>query len=705
MKKRKNWIWLFLLLPFIISCEREMDKYYDVEVDEGGTVYAKLAGNEEFSIFTHALELCEYSDVLGKSGLFTVLAVDNDNFNAFLQAKGYSKVDDVPVEELKRVMTNHIIEWSYSAFDLTHGYLDDENPDDPQLIRKMTRSMEPIRKEMLTVNHPEEGEAEYEVNVVSENKMLTFLSKDYIDNEGIPVGDITTFFPNNKGDINGGDILVGDAYIVESDISVLNGWIHVVSDVMEPRRNLNSIIQEEDNYSLFKNAAWRFAMGDNNEYYTEYYGYPEDDFLENLFTLKWYSLDEEFVGKKGEYPSSTEDAIAIQKTMNTVTAPNNTTFQAFLDDQFGPYYDVIPDDIPDFAMERIVRACMHQKQTIWPSQLNSGEQIDLYGIPIAYNTADIINYEFASNGLFYGINNFTGSSEFKTVVRPTLVNPDYANLGFILEETGYITTLISLPEIVEYTLFAPNNMAFENYGWFWNEEEEKFVDEEGSGIPWSAIKNIIGEHIVIGSVEIDWEGVRYMKTVTGNYLGIGSDAVFGGGNYDEIATPSAGVYEGNGMFYDVDNLIFPPNKTIAEKIYNNPDYSEFKALLVQCGLYNNKRIAKLISPHNTCFIPKNDAILAAIEDGRIPTEDNVALKKYMLQYFVAEPIFTDGQKLGEFATLDVDKETEVATKIEVSVADRVISISNNSGTTLQSILTEKDEVAKDGVIHWMDSAF
>lgn len=67
-----------------------------------------------------ALERANLTTLLSSSGSFTVLAPTNAAFSSFLSASGFASINDVPVEKLKQILLNHVVQPQIDAAFLTN---------------------------------------------------------------------------------------------------------------------------------------------------------------------------------------------------------------------------------------------------------------------------------------------------------------------------------------------------------------------------------------------------------------------------------------------------------------------------------------------------------------------------------------------------------------------------------------------------------
>ena len=86
------------------------------------TVVDVTSTRPNLSTLNEALIKAELVSTLDADGSFTVLAPTNAAFTAFLQAKGYASLDDVPKATLKNILLNHVISGEFKAADFSTEY-------------------------------------------------------------------------------------------------------------------------------------------------------------------------------------------------------------------------------------------------------------------------------------------------------------------------------------------------------------------------------------------------------------------------------------------------------------------------------------------------------------------------------------------------------------------------------------------------------
>lgn len=105
-----------------ISCSDD-DEGTEPEVNTPQTIADFVAQNENYSTLAAALEMTELTATLDGSAAYTVFAPDNAAFSAFLEANGFTSLEDVPESLLTEVLLNHVQSGVIMSDDLNTGYI------------------------------------------------------------------------------------------------------------------------------------------------------------------------------------------------------------------------------------------------------------------------------------------------------------------------------------------------------------------------------------------------------------------------------------------------------------------------------------------------------------------------------------------------------------------------------------------------------
>ncbi len=80
-------------------------------------------GNADLSILVDALVRADLAATLEGAGPFTVLAPTNAAFTSLLNTLGVSSLNDIPVDQLRNILLNHVVSGDVRSRDLTTGYV------------------------------------------------------------------------------------------------------------------------------------------------------------------------------------------------------------------------------------------------------------------------------------------------------------------------------------------------------------------------------------------------------------------------------------------------------------------------------------------------------------------------------------------------------------------------------------------------------
>lgn len=116
MKTMSRILSLFLVFTMLLSCSDDED----VAIDTNTIV--DVAVDNNLTSLVAAVTRADLVGTLSSNGSLTVLAPTNAAFDAFLQAKGFASVNDVPVATLRNILLNHVISGELKSTDLTTGY-------------------------------------------------------------------------------------------------------------------------------------------------------------------------------------------------------------------------------------------------------------------------------------------------------------------------------------------------------------------------------------------------------------------------------------------------------------------------------------------------------------------------------------------------------------------------------------------------------
>jgi len=90
---------------------------------ESNTISAIASRNPNLTTLVAALDRADLVQTLDQNGPFTVFAPTNAAFNDFLADNGFTSLNDIPVDVLKEVLLNHVVNGTNLSTSLSTGYV------------------------------------------------------------------------------------------------------------------------------------------------------------------------------------------------------------------------------------------------------------------------------------------------------------------------------------------------------------------------------------------------------------------------------------------------------------------------------------------------------------------------------------------------------------------------------------------------------
>lgn len=670
----------------LIGCTNEKDIYYERPNWLEPPIYDVLQAEGRFSHYLQCVDRSEYESTLKKSGLYTVFAPNDDAFVKFLAAKGKSAVADLSIEEINRIVSYSIV-YNYYPFDRLNDVLSG-GWDTLKSIKKKTTYYEVIRRDLY------QGDSVW----VYDNASFTVGDNNYkyvplylspvferLRSAEQAASDYSIFYPTPYTGRN-----VQSASVVKENLQAENGVIHEIDDVLEPLPSIEKMLDHPD-FSSFKTLLNKtgstgepfFVNYQYNKELTDYYAEAmPDKNIDRVYNKSYIGLP--FNLNSERYGTS---AAMAELGGFSLFAPNNTAIQKFYDEKLKEYY---PDGIESVSMEVLsyfINAQMSE-ELVWPgdfkNSMNSqGEFLNGKGAKgDPFNLANYSLVKPASNGFFYGSNDYVKSRYFETVFTEILLNQDYSLLNTAFAEF-FVSTLKE--ELLQcelngytqenYTVLLPSNELLEEdgFGWAWLGGSNKYGfthSQAGSSLGNfdvnGRMQRLVRSHIFkrLKNEEVDcaltdfnvdpafataYAGYGYAVNQYGDMIRYKDGKIQMLGNFDEndwvTATPLKTFK--NGQVFTIDKLLQysrrnATNITEAEK-YKSQDLvtyilkmasalqnfrvTRFKDYLVAClkGDESNELAGLSADMTITIFMPSDAQIGQAVANNHLPPIDSVKI--------------------------------------------------------------------------------
>ena len=376
---------------------------------------------------------------------------------------------------------------------------------------------------------------------------------------------------------------------------------------------------------------------------------------------------------------------AIQRNMAVMMVPSNQALQNYwqngagsiLREQYGSW-DKVPDDVvAELINNNMLSSFIISVPSKFKSILNDAND------PMGVDVADIDSVWLGCNGAVYMTNKVYSPTSFVSVLYPALTNESMKILYWAAQKCRYNVYLNSLN--ARYSLFIPNKDALLQYvdpvsygkaktqlfQFHWDPSKVAQPDRTADERVWASIWNydpetgeigdsirkasfdeikdrlqdILDNHIVIGDVE---DGQEYYQTKGGTYIRIanaGSPNMTVEGSYQidndqplQIARVYDQTKEGNGKAYVLESEpIMTTRKSVYDVLSEHEEFSLFREILESSGLLEaihdnmyatlGNNLSPLNTYHYTMYVPTNESIQALIDQGKLPTWEQVEAAK------------------------------------------------------------------------------
>lgn len=497
-------------------------------------------------------------------------------------------------------------------------------------------------------------------------------------------GDVTTLLSGKSISVSIMDGVVtlnGNAMVTNADIEASNGVVHLIDEVLLP----------------------------------EGFELPKDDIVTIASEIPSLSI---LVDALTMFPDLV-DALSSDGNY-TVFAPTNDAFTALL----GVIGQSSLDDVPEDVIERLLKYHVISSAALMSGDLTDGQMaatllsvddkvtVGISGSDVTINGANVItaNVE-ASNGIVHIVDAvLVPSLELSivnTIVEPAYFNKDFSILTAAVVKADLLSTLIDSE--ANYTLFAPNNDAFEAAG---------ITSLEG--LTANDLAPILTYHVL--DTEVFGDGLpatgSAITSLGGDfYLSLNDDGAFINGLTEVTTATLSGEaldYD-NGVVHLIDRTLVPASDDIvdiavaASQASEGAEFGQLVAALT--AVEEDESAADLITvlkgegPY-TVFAPTDAAFeslydLAGVADfTALVNAVGISTIEAVLKYHVvsARVFSTDLPNLASstVTTLGGDFTLNLGS-LTITDADAALELGSEDAT-----IVDTDILATNGVIHVID---
>ena len=681
---RKNFRFFSLLCVtfslLLLSCGKEFGGHYDVPEWLKGSAWEVLESKENYSTFLRGIELSGFRPMVEGKSIITVMAPNDEAFKTYLSTKGYSSIDDMSKDELKKLIGFHLLYYSYNKEKMVNfriagdRELEEDKVANAGLYYKFrTRSQNAPTTAVDTLGQ--------EITIYHLERFLPVFSHKFFETKQIDAkSNYEYFYPNSTW--TGADgFNASNASVTEYQILADNGYIYAVDRVLEPLETIYDELKNNPNYSEFFNL------------YDGYTTYVLDDELTTNYkdalgvtALYTHAHGNTLPPIAQEWPVSNQYAIPqLMRDSYNIFAPSNEALAEFYARywQIGGYSSLA--DVDRLVMNRLLLQFVHEGTVVFPEEIKKGTVNNIYDIPFNFDPYQTSDKKICINGSFYGLSYFPTPPLFASVIGPVFKYKDYISFCYILAGSGmnpYLSTNTN------YVVLMPNNdqmavnditLEYINPGdpsrgkdlMRLDEGEMVFVStsdrEDIANVHTSdriEALNLSGTHVYETKTPFEYWYVKDGKITNSTFFN--KMIVPNNSNNDPFVpfhqiTSDEGDKWTNGRAYAYDSqdgIFMPTTGSLIYDLATNNDerypYYEFARLLKMAGLVSGQNIVYFpegFIGRFVMFIPTNEVIRQAWADGKIPglenctnpadwdnaeiVKDVAKLNNYMTSYFIS----------------------------------------------------------------------
>lgn len=732
-----------IVLNFLIVCltfifllagcrKKEFDEFYGRPETLADPIYQQLQQRGNFTKFLDCVDKSGYKETLSAAGSWTVFAPTDAAFTAYMTENNVSTISvELATAIVRYAMTYDGEKIERLSDNLTaRGFVKNAG------FRRRT-----VYYDFVYDGVNDQGTA---IKVIAQNRnAIPYLSTDFNNKNipyflapfmtfaGITAMDYNYFYPNSV--YTGKN--VGAAQITEQDIVAENGVIHITDKVNTPPQSIDQFINTKPQYSLFKSLLDKYVTYNENADITKRYqiltGKADIVYAKNYSNTLGFSPNNENFLK--------EDANDAQIGMYTIFAPNDVAVEAYskvllkyyaksvlkpgtFRAQLNELSNIRPDIIRDFINSHMYRTA------VWPSKFNAANSF--LGEPSKLTLANVVEKQFLSNGLLYGVSTAQNANAFATVYGKINLDPDYTIMKQAMDFLGYTTPPKTAS--LRYIIVPINNAAMLNMGISY----DPFFPKAPIRGDLTVLRRILQTHIIpIGDRTIpNFAGTGVFEASNGEYIKYAANRLSSAGTEDNTvvadktiaidsvvtAVNGADVYAAKTLMYTV----LPVSKHIEKygTLATDPYYAFWQYLKGNVILYTASTGAIngiTDGSFYTVFVPTNAAVQAAVTAGLLPKLANgtpnfaptdateiANVQKFIQYHIIKNTVASDGQKTGVFETLLKDSAGDAAKLTVATNTTTAISLRDVTNSTVNVLLgaTDRSNVLSNRtVIHQINT--
>ena len=263
---------LLLLSSLMLPSCSDLDEYFETPDWISGSIYQELQDDGNYGMFLRGVDLAGYQPMVNGKSILTVMAPADDAMRQYIrETYGVETVDEVPADELKKLIGFHILYYSFDKEKLINfrpvegdGASEEEKNRGAGLYYKFrTRSQDPLSYKNVQTK---------DTAIYHFERMMPVFSYRMFSTKGIDAKtNYEYFYPNTEWKDNSG-FNVANAGVTEYADIANNGYIYKVDKVLRPVETIYKELQSAGKYTKFITEYDKYGTYTVDEEMTREYG-------------------------------------------------------------------------------------------------------------------------------------------------------------------------------------------------------------------------------------------------------------------------------------------------------------------------------------------------------------------------------------------------------------------------------------------------
>lgn len=490
----------FLLMALLLlnSCTDLYEWAQETPPWLGSSIYDELDAKGEYTIYLKMVNELGKADFLKKTGSVTVFVANDEAYRRYFAANGLDE-NNLTASQKKVFVYSTMLSNAF-VLELLTNKTDETNSTvkKGQVMRRdnTSSSIYDLIPSYVTEDLPtgsvshdwwngvrNSGQSAFNI-LTDETKipMVHFIWKQ-MQTRGITKSDFSYLF--NGTTFHEEDVYINNIKVEEGNITCQNGYIHKMSDVSVPLKNMAEYIRTNENTSLFSKFVDRYSIPVmvntyTNEYKAllEYYAGQNlfDDLVGNdsIYVKKHFwsngteglthlgdSVTNAFLRFDPGSNSYVEMGSALDEDMGAMFVPTNEALTDYWNSQDGAFlrnrypsaepFENVPDNV---LIDLINNHMQYSFLASLPSQFEN--VLDDSKDPLGITTNDLNKCYVACNGGIFVTNKVFAPTSFRSVIAPTLVEENMKVMNWAIKNMEFKPYLLSMVSYYSFIILTDN---------------------------------------------------------------------------------------------------------------------------------------------------------------------------------------------------------------------------------------------------------